>query len=379
VAREWRFRVISADPDRGCGGIRRSPRLLGQAERVNGEFRPRCEPPRRLVRPVPLDPTGNVGPTRGQGRRGRWRRTTNGCYVPSTVTDDLVEQRILEQSVRLPRGGAVTGWAAARLHGGAFFDGVDRDGRTRLPVPLVVPPDRGLRALPGSTVCREPLAAEEVTTVAGLPVTTPVRAVFDEMRRVDDLREAVVALDMAAAAELVSLREISGYLARRRSWRRSRRVTSALGLASELSVSPGESRMRLVWVVDAGLPPPLVNQPVWDLGGRLLGVADVFDPDAGLVGEYDGATHRNAQRHAKDVRREDQFRRAGLEYAAVTGPDLDDRAMLADRLRQAHARALEQTRPRGWTLTPPAGWWRTDTAADRLARRDWLRSQGVPA
>jgi hypothetical protein len=138
--------------------------------------------------------------------------------------------------------------------------------------------------------------------------------------------------------------------------------------------------MRLVWVLDAGLPAPLVNQPVWDLHGRLLGVADLLDPGAGLVGEYDGATHRHASRHAGDLRREDHFRRAGMEYVAVTGPDLRDRAMVADRILHARDRALAATgRARGWTLAPPEGWWRTDTTADRLARRDWLRSQGVPA
>ncbi len=346
---------------------------------MSGEFRPRCRPPHGLVRPVALDPTGRTGPTRGQARRSRWRRTTNGFYVPTAVTDDVVEQRVLEESVRLPPGGAVTGWAAARLHGAAYFDGLGRDGRSRLPVPLVVPSASGLRTLPGSVVGREPLSPAEATRVVGIPVTTPVRALFDEVRRVDDPREAVVALDMAAAAELVSLREMAAYLRGRRSWRRSRRVAWALDLASELSVSPGETRMRLVWVVDAGLPVPLVNQPVWDLGGRLLGVADLLDPVAGLVGEYDGATHRGAHRHANDVRREDLLRRAGLEYVTATGPDLGDRRALAERIRHARGRAPASSGPRGWTLEPPEGWWRTDTTADRLARRDWLRSQGVPA
>ena len=346
---------------------------------VSGEFRPRCRPPVDLVRPVPLDPTGRNGPTRGQAQCGRWRRTSNGWYVPSRVTDDLVEQRVLEQAVRLHPGGAVTGWAAARLHGAAYFDGLGRDGRTRLPVPLAVPPTSGLRALPGSVVTRDRLDEQEVTTVAGIPVTTPVRAVLDEARRVEDPREAVVTLDMAAAAELVSLREAAAYLERRRSWRRSRRVGWALGLASELSVSPNETRFRLVWVLDAGLGSPLVNHPVWDLAGRLLGVADLFDPIAGLVGEYDGATHRHAARHAGDVRREDRFRNAGLEVVTATGPDLQDRPGLAARVGRAHRRVVEHRGPRGWTLTPPAGWWRTDTTADRLARRDWLRAQGVPA
>jgi hypothetical protein len=153
-------------------------------------------------------------------------------------------------------------------------------------------------------------------------------------------------------------------------------VAWALRLASERSLSPAETKMRLVWVLDARLPPPLVNQPVWDDGGRLLGVADLFDLATGLVGEYDGATHRTAGQHHKDVLREDRFRRAGLEYLTATGLDLRGPESLAERIRSTWKRAREQDRPRRWTTEPPEGWWFTDTAEDRLARRDRLRAAG---
>ena len=135
--------------------------------------------------------------------------------------------------------------------------------------------------------------------------------------------------------------------------------------------------MRLVWVLDAALPMPLVNRHVWDDQGGLLGKADIFDPVAGVFGEYDGATHRAAGRHTSDVRREDKVRRAGLEYFKVTGIDLHDRAMVADRMATTRARAPYLLgKPGSWTLDPPAGWWSTDTAEDRLARRDAFRSRG---
>ncbi|MEO6512884.1 MAG: hypothetical protein ABIO16_17940 [Nocardioides sp.] len=85
----------------------------------------------RVVRPVHADPSGVDGPTPGQARGPRWRRTSTGLVVPVSVTDDLVEQRIVEQGVRLRRG-AITGWAALRLLGGGYFDGLARDRRTRL-------------------------------------------------------------------------------------------------------------------------------------------------------------------------------------------------------------------------------------------------------
>jgi hypothetical protein len=63
--------------------------------------------------------------------------------VPVGVSDDLPEQRILEQSMRLPDGGAVTGWAACRLLGASFFDGLEQDGGTRSPVSWGSTTERG--------------------------------------------------------------------------------------------------------------------------------------------------------------------------------------------------------------------------------------------
>lgn len=45
-----------------------------------------------LVLPVPVGPNG---PTPKQARGPRWRRSSPGLYVPSTTTDDVVEQRIV--------------------------------------------------------------------------------------------------------------------------------------------------------------------------------------------------------------------------------------------------------------------------------------------
>jgi hypothetical protein len=103
---------------------------------------------------------------------------------------------------------------------------------------------------------------------------------FDTARFDSDVREAVVAIDMMAAAELVSLRQISDYLPTQARAGGVRQVRQALALADEDSRSPNESRVRLIWVLDAGAAPPRVNQPVFDLRGRLLGIADLLDPVA---------------------------------------------------------------------------------------------------
>lgn len=58
-----------------------------------------------------------------------------------------------------------------------------------------------------------------------------------------------------------------------------------MALASEHSRSPNETRTRLIYLLDAGLPTPLVSCPIRDRAGRLLGIADLFDPVAGLAVE----------------------------------------------------------------------------------------------
>jgi len=79
-----------------------------------------------------------------------------------------------------------------------------------------------------------------------------LRAVFDEARAVGDIREAVVSIDMMAAAELVSLRQLREYVEGCGGVRGVPQVRRALDLASEDSRSPNETRLRLIWdlVVD---------------------------------------------------------------------------------------------------------------------------------
>ncbi len=324
------------------------------------------------MRPTRVDPSGERGPTKSQAVGPRWRRTSRGFYVPADVDVDVPEQRILEASMRLPEGGAVTGWAACRLLGANFFDGLGRDGVTTLPVPLCLA-DRGqLKAEPGVVRYRDRLDPAEVVRRAGIPCATPVRALFDVARYAPSLREAVVAIDMMAAAELVSIRQLTDYVSGKARWRGVPLVRRALRLASEHSRSPNETRMRLVWLLDAGLPSPLVNQPVFDRSGRLLGIADLLDAKAGVVGEYDGADHRTARRHSRDVARSDRFRRAGLEYFTITGPDLADRRLMVRRMQATRDRAawLSESE-RAWTLEPPFGSGRELSLDERLEHRAW--------
>ena len=317
---------------------------------------PSCLRPEGLIVPRPVDPSGVNGPTRGQANGPRYRRTSPGLYVPVDADENVVEQRILEQGSRITTYGAVTGWAALRWRGASFFNGTDGSGE-RLPVPLVVG-DFRLRSDARVAISRAQIAPTERTLIGDLWCATVQRALFDEMRFAGGVRGAVVAMDMAAAARLISVRLMTRYVSFRRAWTGVEQVRMALRLASDHSRSPQESRMRLVWVVDAGLPPPLCNVPVFDCAGRLLGVPDLLDPVAGVVGEYNGADHKELDRRRADNVREAGFRNAGLEYFDLVEGDLTDRLNAVRRMRETRERArFDPPDLRRWTLTPPP-WWR---------------------
>lgn len=329
------------------------------------KWAPVCPPPVGLVRPVRIDPTGYDGPTRGQARGDKWRRTSHGFYVPDWVDDSRPEQRIMEQSVRLPFSGAVTGWAGCRLHGANFFDGLLTDGQTKIPVPLAIGLGN-IRRDDSISVSRDRLDPDEVRILHGIPCTVPARSLFDAMRWATGLREAAVNMDMMAAARVISIRRMTDYSQEHAGWQGVEQVGEALTLASERSRSPNETRVRLIWVLDAGLPPPLVNRPVFNLAGQLLGIADLLDVDAGVVGEFDGADHRSAHRHSSDVGREDGFRRHGLEVFRVTGPDIPHVSRVVDRMHGARSRAKWlPPAERRWTIEPPP-WWRREPSLDEL-------------
>jgi hypothetical protein len=313
-------------------------------------FRPLREQPLLFVVPSRIDPAGVRGPTRHQARRGRWVRVGPNLYLPADVLRERPEQRAVELATRYPRA-AISGWGSLWFHGAAFFDGKGPDGATPLPLVVALGPERGCRRSESVLLTYEPRRYDDVAVVQGVVVTTPVRALFDEARRAPGWREAVVTIDMALAAGLVSLGDVTAYAGARRRWRHAGRVLDALSHCSARSESPNETRLRLVWTVDAKLPPPLVNHDLLDRAGRFVCRPDLLDPVAGLVGEYDGADHRSAERHSRDVRREERCRELGLEYVTVTALDMLQPDLVAARILSARARSrFAPLAGRAWRL-----------------------------
>ena len=325
--------------------------------------------------PVRVDPTGARGPTHARSRGSGWRRSSRGLYVPSSVEGPEDEQRIVEAAAVLPPRSGVTGWAAMRWAGARWFSGLDHDGETLLPVDLAVG-DSTVVSQHGFRVSEEQLRPYDLTTLHGLPMTTHLRSVTFEMRHADTLEEAVVALDMAAYDDLVSVDEVARYHPTMPAWTGIPLCRRATGLADENSWSPRETRTRLVWVLIAELPPPLCNRPVFSRDGRLLGTPDLLDEESGTAIDYDGADHLTTPRRRHDRDREELFRGVGLEYVVVMAGD--ERATTAERMHRARGRARwAASAQREWTVDPPPWWTPTLTVDQRRHLPPWLRERAL--
>lgn len=314
----------------------------------------------RLAVPLPVGVSGGPS-TPGQARGPRWRRTVPGLFVPEPSSALLPEQRILEVGLSLRRGG-VSGWAALRWYGGTWFHGRDADGTTLRDVPVASA--LHLRTPPHAVVTEERIAPSDFTCHDGLVCTTPVRSVFNEMRASQSLWQACVVAEMAFFNDLVSLEELRAYVQEHPRLIGVRRARDRLGWLDENTWSPQEVRMRDLWTKVAELPRPQCNVPVFDRSGALVGVPDLLDEEAGLVGEYDGAVHLHQRR--ADLDREARFRALGLEYVTMVAGDAQAPERMAGRIRAARRRAgFRAPSERAWTLQQPHWWVPRETVEQR--------------
>ena len=211
---------------------------------------------------------------------------------------------------RLPVGAAFSGWTAAWLHG---LDVMPCD-----PIEVTIPEPFGSSRLAGAHVRRFGLAAEEIVLRRGHPTTSSLRAVVDLGGR-ESLTEGVVAADMALHAALVTIAELRAYIAQHRGRKGVARLRRVVDLAEPNAESAMETRLRMLLVL-AGLPRPEIQVEIRDGQRALLGRADMFYRDAGLVVEFDGGNHRD--RLIDDDRRQNRMIGTGLRLLRFTSADV---------------------------------------------------------
>jgi hypothetical protein len=314
----------------------------------------------------------DLGVSADELRGRRWRAPFYGVHSPAASDlNDPTLQRILDAVELVPDGGALGGWAAGRLLGVPELDG----GLSPRKEPvLVLVPDRAqhVSPRPGVRFFRSTLDEGDMTDVHGIRVTRPVRTMFDLVRTSRRPEEALVAADLVARWLGPTADDLLRYADAHRRFRGVPVVRSVAPLVDPLSRSPGESRFRYLWVVEAGLPVPVCNAYVVDATGVVVAMPDLLDPVAGLVGEYDGATHRELASHTEDNVREESFEAMGLVVVRATSLDLGPyRQRTVHRVREHRARAVaNQAGTPSWGWRPgriwtPAGpsvdlgeWWK---------------------
>lgn len=294
------------------------------------------------------------------------------------VPHDTVDQRIVEAVAGALPGAAATGWAALHWQGVTWLDGTGSGGEL-LPVPVALGDRKSVSSRGGAQLCHDWLFDDDLTQVDGLPVTRPERSVCSAALRARSLESALQIIEMVVATDLVSVDELRPYAARLQGRPRTRRLNAALGVAEENVWSPMEVTMRLRWA-HRHPAPLLCNPPIFDLAGNHLFTPDLFDPGAGVAGEYDGVVHETGTVRRRDLEKEELARLHGIELVSMISTDLTDTVSFERRLDAAHGRAARRTGERTWSLVQPEWWVDTSTVARRRAlspreRETWLRHQ----
>lgn len=291
-------------------------------------------------------------------RAGTWDHPYRGYVREAGADPGHPDVRISDAIALMTRSDVLTGWAAARGHGVKYLDGYDRRVD---PVPVTVISTLGQhRAQDGLRPTRRHVHDHEITRIGAVRVVTLTRAAYDLALDAPNLCEASVAVDMCvstvinqARTTIANIEQLVGQHAKTRGIVQARK---ALSIASSRSASPWETRTRFVAVVRAGLDSLEVNVPIFDRRGRLAGIADLFDPVAGLVIESDGAGHREEFAHAGDNVREEGFEMLNLFVSRVSAVDHRDERELVRRLQSTRLHALMNPAEPLWATEKPT-WW----------------------
>lgn len=232
------------------------------------------------------------GLTRNQLRGPSYQRLYRDIYLDSTLRPDHRDW-CRAASLLLPPGAAIGLLSAAHLWGVRFLDPTPA-------VSAVIPLSASLRNQTRLLVRRAQLAPDDVTTLFGIPVTTPVRTAFDLARFLPRVN-AVVALDAMLRQAKLSPAALLSYIDTHARWPGVVAAREAFGLSDPLAESPMETRMRLV-IVDSDLPLPKPQVKIFN-GKRFVARVDFAYEEQRLALEYDGDHHLERSAFRFDMER----------------------------------------------------------------------------
>lgn len=276
-------------------------------------------------------------------RTGRWRVVARGSYLVDAEAYDGVPRRArVRAAVESfgPHAVVVLG-TAAELYGIA---GTARTEEIHLSLPGQVA--RPVRAAhPEVVVHQLVLGPAQVGRVHGIAVTVPVRTVADLVLRADRFA-AVSVLDSALNRQVVTVDELARVPALLRGRRGAVEARRHLAEADGRAQSPLETRTRLR-CVDGRVPPDVLQIPVRDDDGCLLGVGDLGWRGPRVIAEADGREpHATPDAVFADRRRQNRLVNAGWAVLRFTWRDTLTPDYIPHTVRQAITAARSTRLPR---------------------------------
>ncbi len=281
--------------------------------------------------------------------QGDLARVRPGVYAtPGDAATDITTRHVIAVHAAMAKqrtNAVVSHVSAAAIHGLPLWD------LSLAQVHLTQPGTAG-----GHTTRRRHqhmahLSPAQVTEVGGLPVSTVARTIVDLARTVQFDR-AVAVGDAALNNAMTTVDELLTEIERLPGRSGAKRARAAVLAMDPRSESIGESWSRIV-MDRAGLPPRDL-QRVIRVNGDLLGRADYFFDEHGIVGEFDGRVKYSRQiddpRDPGEIawdekKREDRLRDAGLEVMRWTWADLAAPHRLLSLFDSARRRAEASPAP----------------------------------
>lgn len=196
------------------------------------------------------------------------------------------------------------------------------------------------------------IAADEVTTIRGFPVTTPARTVVDLARSLP-LIPAVCVGDRALRSGSTTHDELMRALTEARTRTGIAKARQAVSFMTDRSKSVGESRSRML-LDTLPLPPPQLGRWVYDSSGMPVAPVTFLFPDHGVAALFE---HSDAGSGAPvDLdrsRSRKHFADLGWVVVRWNWTDLALPRELTDRIARAFVQAASNRAPVGSVGSAP--------------------------
>lgn len=261
----------------------------------------------------------SAGLTRDRLRHARFAHPADGVAI---AVEDEANLDVVCQALAklLPEGSVFTHLTAARLRGWWL---------PSLPhVPVIACTDGDAPHLDrrGVYIRRCAIPPQHRRTFRGLPVASAAWTIV-ELAEDLALLDLVVVLDGAVHQGDTTVADVRAAMVKGR--RGARVLRQALELVDAKSESPWETCLRLLhhWC-----DIPVESQvELFDAAGVFVARADLVITGTPRLVEYDGATHRDRERHRRDLRREKELARIGRQRFGYTAVEVVERAAMIVR------------------------------------------------